>query len=132
MHFTDPAPVLKGAIDGILRALESAHKESTVKSFIFMSSIAAVLHHLERPEDIVFDESDWNTEAEDLLAQLGKDAPGPIIYSASKTAAEKALWKFRDEQHPAFSVTAIQPVYVSHPPPPRCLAALSPPPTPQK
>ncbi|KAK3690475.1 hypothetical protein B0T22DRAFT_424359 [Podospora appendiculata] len=114
MSFTDPEPVMKGAIDGITRVLESAAKEPSIKSFVFMSSVAAI--RSEKPDGYVFTEADWNTQAEDIVAQQGKDTPGPVIYYASKTAAEKALWKFRDEHKPAFSITALNPCFVAGPP----------------
>ncbi len=83
-------------------------KEPKVRSFVFMSSIAAVRSVQEG--DYTFTEKDWNTQAEALVAAKGKDAPSPAIYAASKTAAEKALWKFRDEHKPSFAVTAVNPV----------------------
>lgn len=108
--FSDPEPVMRDAVGGILRALESAAKEPKIKSFVFMSSITAVYSNKEG--DYTFTEADWNTEAEDLVEKLGKETPGPVIYGASKTAAEKAMWKFRDEQKPSFTLTAINPWYV--------------------
>lgn len=107
MTFTDPEPVLKGAIEGTLRALESAHKEPSVKSFVLMSSIAAIASTKEGP--YTFTEADWNDESEALVAKLGKDAPGGMIYRASKAASERTLWKFRDEKEPTFTVTSVNP-----------------------
>ncbi|KAK4150249.1 hypothetical protein C8A00DRAFT_18189 [Chaetomidium leptoderma] len=114
LNFTDPEPVIRDAIGGILRALESASKEASIKSFVFMSSIVAVASA--KDEDYTFTEADWNTQAGGLVEKLGKDAPDPVIYSASKTAAEKAMWKFRDEHHPNFTLTAINPCFVAGPP----------------
>ena len=110
LTFEDPDPVLRAAIQGTVRALESAHKEPSIKSFVFMSSIAAVA--IPREEDYTFTEADWNTVAEDAVKELGKATPGPLIYTASKVAAERALWRFRDEHKPKFTVSAINPVYV--------------------
>lgn len=107
MTFTDPEPVLKGAIEGTLRALEAAHKEPSVKSFVLMSSIAAVLSTKEGP--YTFTEADWNDQAEAVVAKLGKDAPSGMIYLASKTAAERTLWRFRDEKKPKFTITSVNP-----------------------
>ncbi len=107
LTFTDPEPVLKGAIEGTLRALEAAHKEPSVKSFVLMSSIAAILSAKEAPYN--FTEADWDDEAVEAVARLGKEAPGGLIYRASKTAAEKTLWSFRDEKKPAFTVTSVNP-----------------------
>ena len=107
MTFTDPVPVLKGAIEGTLRALEAAHKELSVKSFVLMSSIAAILSTKEGP--YTFTEADWNDEAGAVVAKLGKNTPSGMIYSASKAASEKTLWRFRDEKKPSFTVTSVNP-----------------------
>ncbi|KAK4035216.1 hypothetical protein C8A01DRAFT_18094 [Parachaetomium inaequale] len=112
--FTDPEPVLKSAINGTVRALESAQKEPKIKNFVLMSSIVAVLQ--QREEDYTYTEKDWNTFAEDVVAKEGKATPGPIIYFASKVAAEKAMWKFRDEHKPTFTLTSINPAFVAGPP----------------
>jgi len=112
--FTDPEPVLRNAINGTLRALESAHKEPGIRSFVLMSSIAAMLRNLE--EDHTYTEDDWNTVAEEAVRQLGKKTPGGVIYAASKVAAERAMWNFRDEHHPTFTLTAINPCFVAGPP----------------
>ncbi|KAH6843441.1 hypothetical protein B0I37DRAFT_393643 [Chaetomium sp. MPI-CAGE-AT-0009] len=112
--FTDPEPVLHSAINGTIRALESAQKEPKIKNFVLMSSIAAIRGP--KTEDYTYTEADWNTAAERAVAELGKATPGPIIYAASKVAAEKAMWKFRDEHKPRFTLTAINPCFVAGPP----------------
>lgn len=78
-----------------------------------MSSVAAVLS--EKPEGYNFTEQDWNLDALPAIEQLGKNSPGPLIYTASKVASEQAFWKFRDEKKPSFTMTAINPVYVPTP-----------------
>ncbi len=98
---------MHGAVDGIARILESASREPTVKSFVFMSSIVAIITSR---RNYVYTEKDWNTESEGIVANLGSKAPSLAIYSASKTAAEKAFWKFRDNKKPHFSMTTINPV----------------------
>lgn len=106
-NFTDPEPVLRDATQGVSRALEAAATEPKVKSFILMSSLAAI-----RPSGLeVFNisEADWNTKSVKMVEELGKQTPGFVIYAASKTASEKILWKWRDEQKPTFSVTALNP-----------------------
>ncbi len=106
--FTDPEPIIKAAVNGTLSILESAAKEPSVKNFVLLSSIAAMLQQGDGP--VTLDEASWNNFAEDVVAEKGKDAPGPAIYAASKTAGEKAFWKFRDERKPSFSMTAVNPV----------------------
>lgn len=116
LFFDDPEPVIHTAVQGTLSVLNSAFSQgsSTLKSFVFMSSIAAVFNNKAAP--YVYTEKDWNNVSEDLVASLGKKAPGPQIYSASKAAAEKAFWKFRDEKKPSFSMSAVNPTFVAGPP----------------
>lgn len=112
--FTDPEPVLRDAVEGTLRALESALTVPTLKSFVFMSSIAAIINNL--PPPVTYTESSWNEFALPLVSQLGTSAPPPAIYAASKTAAERAVWKFKAEHSPKFSICAINPCFVAGPP----------------
>ncbi|KAK4179555.1 putative oxidoreductase [Triangularia setosa] len=114
LSFTDPEPVLIAAVEGALRVLESAITEPSVESFIFMSSIAAITDT--ESSKTSFDESDWNDSAERLVKELGTNTPGHIIYFASKTAAERAVWKFRDDYNPSFKIAALNPVFVAGPP----------------
>lgn len=106
-YLTDPEAVLQAAIRGTTGILESAVKEPSVKHFVLMSSIVACLSP---KENYTFTEKDWNTVAEAAVAEKGKDAGGYFIYAASKVAAEKALWKFRDDRAPHYTVTALNPV----------------------
>lgn len=94
-------------MEGTRGILESALKESSIKSVVLMSSIAAVMNKKE--DSPRFTEADWNTEALDQVKSLGKKSPGPLIYVASKVASERAFWEFRVEKKPSFSMTAINP-----------------------
>jgi nucleoside-diphosphate-sugar epimerase len=78
-----------------------------------MSSLAAMLNS--HPAPYTLTENDWNDFAENMCEEKGTETPGPIIYLASKTAAEKAFWKFRDEKKPSFSMSAINPSYAASP-----------------
>ncbi|KAL2168850.1 hypothetical protein VTG60DRAFT_6752 [Thermothelomyces hinnuleus] len=120
--FTDPEPVLRNAVNGTVRALESAVKEPKIRTFVLMSSIAAMLQQ-RNEQQYTYTDADWNNSSEAAVAQMGKATPGPIIYAASKAAVEKALWAFRDEHKPSFTVTSINPCFVAGP-------ALVPPATP--
>ncbi|KAH6653078.1 hypothetical protein BKA67DRAFT_536775 [Truncatella angustata] len=112
--FTDANYVVGTAVKGSKSILESAFKEPGVKHFVLMSSVVAILG--EKPQGYVFTEADWNEQAPDLVAKLGNETPGPVIYSASKTLAERDFWKFREERKPNFTMTAINPVFVAGPP----------------
>lgn len=73
-----------------------------------MSSIAAV--RSSHPPPYTFTENDWNDFAEKMCEAKGKETPGIIIYAASKVAAEKAFWKFKEEEKPAFAMASVNPV----------------------
>lgn len=57
-----------------------------------------------------FTEKDWNDYAEKTCEAKGTETPGAVIHSASKVAAERAFWQFRDEKKPGFTMTAVNPV----------------------
>lgn len=114
--FTDPEPVIHTAVTGTTSILKSALDQSsdTLKSFVVISSIASVLGAKKPP--YTYTEADWNDVSEAEVARLGKNTPGNHIYRASKTAAEREVWKFRDQYNPSFTITAVNPVWVSGPP----------------
>lgn len=75
-----------------------------------MSSIVSILSSHPAPYTVT--EKDWNDYAEAMCEEKGTDTPGPVIYMASKTAGEKAFWKWKDENKAGFSMAAINPSYV--------------------
>jgi nucleoside-diphosphate-sugar epimerase len=107
--FTDPDYVINTAVGGTVSILKSALKAGEqLKSVVIISSIAAISGPQDAP--YTYTEKDWNTFSEDEVARLGKDSPGPQIYLASKTAAELSFWKFREDNKPSFTQTAVNPV----------------------
>jgi nucleoside-diphosphate-sugar epimerase len=122
LNFSDPEPVINTAVQGVRSVLASAHLStgagsSTVKSFVLLSSVAAVVG--KKPNDnpqYTFTEADWDDVSQIEVARLGKQSPSMMIYKASKTAAERAMWDFQRDEKPVFTMTAINPVYVWGPP----------------
>lgn len=106
--FTDADYVIGTSVDGVKSILESAAKEPSLKHFVLMSSIAAILS--EKPAGHVFTEADWNDAAAAVVAEQGDEAPSRQIYGASKTLAEREFWKFMKERQPKFTMNAINPV----------------------
>ncbi|KAF1920299.1 hypothetical protein BDU57DRAFT_440157 [Ampelomyces quisqualis] len=125
MTFTDPAPILHAAINGTKTILNSAHQFAgpQLKSVVVMSSIASTRPVTEPPYTI--SENDWNDFAEKLCEEHGTATPGPVIYSASKAAAERAFWKFQEDKKPSWSMASVNPVFVIGP-------SVIPPATPQQ
>ncbi|KAI0446473.1 NAD(P)-binding protein [Xylaria telfairii] len=113
------------AVQGSLSILESALRvaseekatvaeEDRLRSFVFMSSVAAVRMNL--PGPVTFTEKDWNTQAEAAVKEAGDEAFGHIIYAASKVASERAFWNWVEEKKPPFVATVLCPCWVAGPP----------------
>ncbi|KAL2121756.1 hypothetical protein VTJ04DRAFT_2211 [Mycothermus thermophilus] len=126
MTETDPTPMMRAAVQGTTSLLTSALAESTkplssssssspLRSVVFMSTISAIFSP-NRPANHIFTEADWNDAAEAALQRLGKDTPGYVVYQASKTAAERAFWRFAEEERPRFGMVALCPAPVLGPP----------------
>ncbi|KAI0491167.1 hypothetical protein F4859DRAFT_501190 [Xylaria cf. heliscus] len=110
-----PSEVVRIATESTARVLSAATKtRETINSVILVSSAAALF---DIPmEDRLYTENDWNTTSEDILKRDGDKAGGFHAYLASKTAAEKAFWQFRESYSPSFGMTALQPTYFIGPP----------------
>ncbi|KAB5527978.1 hypothetical protein GE09DRAFT_410038 [Coniochaeta sp. 2T2.1] len=100
--FLDPA--IKGTT-GILRSIKS--RAPTVKRVVFTSSSAAILNPKSHAE--VYDESVWApmTWEEALVPQNA--------YKASKIFAERAAWRFVEEEEPNFDLATINNTYTFGP-----------------
>jgi nucleoside-diphosphate-sugar epimerase len=115
--------VIDPAVNGTLNLLNSAHKHGkNVKHVVVTSSVATIVEN--KPEGYVYTEADWNNSVVDTVKEAYKnkqELPVAAAYRASKVEAEKAVWRFRDEKDPAFTLTTILPSYVYGPilPPPK-------------
>ncbi|KAI0101560.1 hypothetical protein GGR51DRAFT_332304 [Nemania sp. FL0031] len=105
-----PTEVVRIATESTARVLSAAVKAGcTMNSVVLMSSAAALF---DPPlETRHYTEKDWNTESEKIVERDGEKAGGFHAYLASKTAAEKLFWKFRDDHRPPFGMTTLQPTY---------------------
>lgn len=103
------------AVSGNLSILNSAlqHAVPQLRSFVLTSSIAAIADRWSNPPDHIYSEADWNTQSE---VQARQTFTAPVAYGASKTLAERALWKFQAEQKVPFACAAINPAVVTGPP----------------
>lgn len=101
----DPDVVIGNAVKGVLNALRAAKKEGAgMKRFVYTSSSTAAT--LPKPGEVfsVTAES-WNDEAVEMAWRtdnLEKDAF--VVYAASKTESERAVWKWARETEPEFVV----------------------------
>lgn len=116
-HFEadDPNELIIPAINGTKRILQSAHRSTTIKRIVILSSTAAV--STARDPGKVFTEEDWNDAAVNAVEKYGKGATGAEKYSASKTLAEKAAWDWLSENKGSvkWDLTTINPPYVFGP-----------------
>ncbi|KAI0875518.1 hypothetical protein GGS24DRAFT_454964 [Hypoxylon argillaceum] len=105
-----PSEVVRIATESTTVVLNAALKAGhNMNSVVLMSSAAALF---DPPlENRHYTEKDWNTESEKILERDGEKAGGFHAYLASKTAAEKLFWKFRDDHQPSFGMTTLQPTY---------------------
>ena len=105
---------MRPAIMSATSVLHSAHNHAgpQLECVVYMSSVAGVFDFgkcMAHPT-YAFSENDWNEFSERMARQVGdENAPRYLLYPASKVAAEKAVWKFRDER----KVSPVQPLFLS-------------------
>ncbi|KAJ3561372.1 hypothetical protein NP233_g10238 [Leucocoprinus birnbaumii] len=111
----DPQELIAPAIAGTVSILRSASKERSLKRIVFTSSTAAVMVPVSEPT--TFNESDWNTVSVEAVERLGKQALPMHKYRASKTLAERAIWKYLEEHKDTvpWDVVTINPPFVFGP-----------------
>ena len=102
------------AIGGILSILNSTKQAGPqLKSFVVTSSTAAIVDRWKHPPTYGYSEADWNENSESVArAQFA----APVAYGASKTAAERALWKWNEDKKPSFSISVVNQAVVTGPP----------------
>lgn len=108
-------PAVKGSETILFSALKAG---SQLTSVVVTSSVAAVVSAKDDPE-YTFTEKDFATTSLDKANEdraAGIATPAGILYGASKTAADRAVWQFRKEHKPAFAITTINPSVVIGPP----------------
>lgn len=95
----NPHKVIPNAVAFAVNALQAAYATPSAKRFVFCSSsTAAVLSVVDRP-GIRVDAGTWN---EDAVKEAWADPPytpdrAHAVYSASKTLAEQAVWRYYEE-----------------------------------
>ncbi|KAI8001435.1 Anthocyanidin reductase ((2S)-flavan-3-ol-forming) [Camellia lanceoleosa] len=86
--------MIKPAIQGVLNVLKACAKAGTVKRVILTSSAASVMINELDGTGLVMDESHWSD-----VEFLTSVKPPTWGYPVSKTLAEKAAWKFAEENN---------------------------------
>jgi nucleoside-diphosphate-sugar epimerase len=107
----DASKVIPATVAAVTSILSSCLSEPSIKSFVYTSSSGAAI----RPkvnEKRQVDTNSWNDEAvRDAWKPESEWQKGHeyTVYGASKTEAERALWRFRDEKKPGFTINAVLP-----------------------
>ncbi|KAI1308898.1 hypothetical protein F5Y03DRAFT_393265 [Xylaria venustula] len=110
-----PSEVIRIAAESTESVLNAAVKAGRTMTSVVLVSSAAALFDLPI-ENRLYTEKDWNTTSEHIVERDGDKAGGFHAYLASKTAAERLFWRFRDNHQPSFGMTALQPTYFIGPP----------------
>ncbi|GAA5968727.1 hypothetical protein JCM11641_000711 [Rhodosporidiobolus odoratus] len=102
--------MLLPALRGTLEILEAAHKAGSVRIMVITSSFAAMSDYKKglNPGKR-YTGADWCPLTWEE-AKVSTDQT--LVYVASKAHAEKAAWKFMEEEKPGFTMTTILPVHV--------------------
>ncbi|EEU37848.1 uncharacterized protein NECHADRAFT_54734 [Fusarium vanettenii 77-13-4] len=95
----DPNEVIPQAIAFAENALKSAYKETSVKRFVLTSSSSAAVLSVPGAPGVEVLEDTWNEFAVKAAWAEPPYTPerGGVVYAASKTEAEKAVWKYHKE-----------------------------------
>ncbi|RXK41189.1 hypothetical protein M231_01594 [Tremella mesenterica] len=110
-----PEELIKPAVNGTVGILESLKKNNpNIKRVVITSSIASVLDPT-FPKPHTYTEKDWNNVSPKTCEEKGKDAPPQEMYRASKVLAEKAFWKWIEDEKPAFDGVVINPALILGP-----------------
>ncbi|BGP15806.1 hypothetical protein JCM10213_005712 [Rhodosporidiobolus nylandii] len=102
--------MLLPALRGTLEILEASHRAGTVKQIVLTSSFAAMSDYKKglNPGKR-YTEEDWCPLT---WEEAKRSDDQTLVYVASKVHAEKAAWRFVEEEKPAFSLTTILPVFI--------------------
>lgn len=110
----DADKVISTTVAGTENFLRAAAKEHTVKRFTLTSSAVAVMLPKPGVEGVVATTDTWNDEAVEAAKKgtpTGPNSYAYIVYAASKTQGERALWTFMKNEKPSFVANAVLPYF---------------------
>lgn len=103
------------AVNGTLSVLKAVQKNGhNVKRIVVTSSYASIMDG-SAPVPNTRSEKDWNEYSIKQLESKGKDVSPPDAYRASKTLAERAAWKFVEDNKPKWDLVTLCPPLVLGP-----------------
>lgn len=108
----EPDKVIPQTVEGAKNLLYAAAKESSVKRFVYTGTMGAT-DPLTSTTPVHLTKDSWNEEAEKVSWQeLYGPEKGHLCYIVSKIAAERAVWKFVEEEKPGFEFNVVCPYMV--------------------
>ncbi|OBT64674.1 hypothetical protein VE03_05868 [Pseudogymnoascus sp. 23342-1-I1] len=110
--------IIDPAVKGTTSLLKSVHEHGgpQVKRVVLLSSSAAIVNCLEDTslKGDPYSEKDWNPNH--ITAEKAVEEKNPLFgYCAAKTLAEKAAWKFLEDNKTSFDMTVLNPDVVIGP-----------------
>ncbi|KAH8648675.1 putative NAD dependent epimerase/dehydratase [Xylariales sp. PMI_506] len=108
----DPNPhnVIPQTVGAALDILKAAARESSIKQFVYTSSAPVAI---DTPPGVAghITKDTWNEMASQMAWAPPPYEPsrGGLVYIASKMEAEKAIFKFVEEEKPSFDVNSVLP-----------------------
>jgi len=102
IHSEDPDEVIPPARDGTLRVLRAA-RDAGARRVVLTSSFAAI-GYTSKP-GAEYSEDDWTDP----------DTPGLPPYPRSKTIAERAAWKFMEQEGGGMELVVVNPTFILGP-----------------
>lgn len=94
--------------------LKSAKDSKSIKRIVITSSYASVVDSSRKPP-VTFTEKDWNEYSPKMLEEKKQDTSPMDAYRASKTLAERAAWKFVEDNKPTWDLATLCPPFVMGP-----------------
>lgn len=108
LSFSSDTKVIDDARAGVTNILRTATKHASIKRFVYTSASGAThMGGLNTPIHVT--SSTWNDAAVHLASVMPSDSPakGYVVYAASKTVAERAVFAFAAEHKPSFEVNSV-------------------------
>ncbi|KAI9830863.1 MAG: hypothetical protein M1826_004292 [Phylliscum demangeonii] len=116
LSLTKVEEVVHVAVEATKNVLQTAHDHAgqQLEALVVTSSVAALLNMTEGQlaTSHVYTEADWNEKSEKQLAQPGSQLDPGQLYVASKVAAERTVWSWREDHKPSFSISSVLPSLV--------------------
>ncbi|OCF31058.1 hypothetical protein I316_07329 [Kwoniella heveanensis BCC8398] len=105
-----PEDLFEPSVKGTVNVLNSIKENNPNIGRIVYTSSSGTVNDPEMPCPVSYDETSWNIISEGVCERLGAKADGGHKYRASKVLAEKAFWKFFEDERPSFDGVTIHPV----------------------